>query len=121
MVNQVLAQEILDKITAHPDQHRQGMWASKSNDTECGTSCCIAGWACVLSGEELDWYQALNGPWFADHTVSGEHIADAAERLLGLPKHDGDYIFYAEQDRARELVAALAEGGTFHRMERQHA
>ena len=49
-----LPQRILDQLTAHPESWDQTTWHNS-----CGTTHCIAGWACELSGP-LGHYLDLN-------------------------------------------------------------
>lgn len=41
-----LAQQVLDHITAYPEEHGQQGWGSRPGYL-CGTSACIAGWVCI--------------------------------------------------------------------------
>lgn len=44
------AQWVLDQITAYPDTHDQDNWAQ---ETGCGTTFCVAGWAAAVHGGEF--------------------------------------------------------------------
>ena len=79
-VNKDLLHRVMDEILAHPEQHAQGTWATR---TACGTAYCFAGFACVLSGEQIDWTGFEQGDtvlWMEN----GDSIKDAAKHLLGL-------------------------------------
>ena len=87
---------VREQITSHPETHYQGDWARR---TECGTTLCIAGWACVLSGQELRWYDTEDeqGRFVAraDYASLGEPIWSKANELLGLSDQEGGHLFYA--------------------------
>ena len=44
-----LRAEVADQIEAHPELHDQSTWGT-GDPAECGTPCCVAGWACRLGG-----------------------------------------------------------------------
>jgi hypothetical protein len=46
-----LGEAIVEIVTAHPERHRQAVVVGQRFDGygECGTSACIAGWACSLA------------------------------------------------------------------------
>ena len=46
-LNVRLLRRIQKKITKHPELFDMSSW---SHETSCGTSCCIGGWALILSG-----------------------------------------------------------------------
>lgn len=54
--------------------------------TPCGTAYCLAGWACVLSGEKLQWKLHPERYVYADRTVAGVKIPERANELLGLSR-----------------------------------
>lgn len=49
-MNKELMRKILTQIEETPEKWNQRTW---SNNTACGTTLCVAGWACVLSGYRL--------------------------------------------------------------------
>jgi hypothetical protein len=49
--NTALAWRVIDHIIAEPGSWDQHTWLAR---TECGTTGCFAGWACLLSGDILD-------------------------------------------------------------------
>lgn len=81
-INTELLVKVRQKIREHPDQHDQQHWARR---TPCGTTYCIAGWAAMLSGAQLDWMEGVTDRAYAD-TVNGEaeSIEAYAQRALGL-------------------------------------
>lgn len=109
MANIELAKKIKAAITAKPELWDQHKWAAVESDnvgslldfTEgegveltCGTTMCIAGWACHLSGEKIDWRSSEHdgdNQIVASRLKSGEMIEDRAAQLLGV---DGSDLFY---------------------------
>jgi hypothetical protein len=81
--NRELADRIIEQIETHPEQWDQGNWSTFSS--ECGTVCCVAGWACELSG-----IQTI--PWSGVTTLEGR-IKDTARHLLGLDVYQADSLF----------------------------
>ncbi len=83
-VNAVLLRQVLDHITAHPEQHDQAHFAIR---TDCGTAYCLAGHAVVLSGYRIAWEESLlNRHAFNAKLDDGStaEIPDLAAELLGL-------------------------------------
>lgn len=111
MANIELAQKIRAAITAKPELWSQGKWASvpKPSDLHeddenfvlvegsCATTMCIAGWACHLSGEKIDWADAEleDNQLVASRLKSGEMIETRAEELLDLNESDVTLLFYS--------------------------
>lgn len=75
-MNVKLLKQVRDYIIAHPDSYNQGSW--------CGTKCCIAGHAAVLSGkvsrEAVD-AEALSA------------VVDGAQSALRLSALQADRLF----------------------------
>lgn len=99
-INVPLLQKVLDHITAHPDEHRQDNWARRDLNG-CGTACCVAGWAALMSGHELQWkeYGGCGDPHCcpiqadAATTTSGQTIEAVATEELGLTHAQADRLF----------------------------
>lgn len=57
--NVPLFQKVLDHLTAHPDEHNQGVWGIAqriTNGTPCGTAYCLAGTVVAFSNQcQLVW------------------------------------------------------------------
>ena len=92
-LNTDLMLQIREQITSHPETHSQDTFGMAS---ECGTTHCMAGWACVLSGIELEWledddYAAAN---VAITTKGRREISDTAMELLGLTANEAAALFY---------------------------
>ena len=104
--NAELAYRVLDHIDAHPDQHDQHVWIERvmSGGKDCGTAACLAGWACLLSGDT---------PVFGDESEIGtcevstgrtyESVPERAAELLGIPYEmrsgAGHPLFHQENTR----------------------
>lgn len=101
-MNAELAQEALDYIKAHPEEHSQAVWAKR---VDCQTFMCYAGTVAFLSGaefvfEENDDYELATR---IDGTVEdgvivkrGEEtlgIWDAARLLLGINRNQAARLF----------------------------
>lgn len=89
-VNTPLLRKTLEHITAHPEEHAQGLWAKR---TACGTACCVAGWAVQFTGHDLLF--DLNGD--AEHVVTADgdvvSISEIAEQELGLTERQSEKLF----------------------------
>jgi hypothetical protein len=106
--NVELINKVIEQIDAHPETWCQDLWARK---TDCGTSYCFAGWACVLAGEEILWNEHKVGEdTFAAHVRTqgcaskefGEYyvtIRERAQQLLGLGVIEADLLFDWANDR----------------------
>lgn len=73
---------------------------------DCGTSYCVAGYVCQVSG--VQWENAYGGD-----VVGGDHAAGRAKRLLGLRPEEATELFSAINcattiRRVAEQVAARA-------------
>lgn len=95
-LNVPLLDSVMKKITEFPELHDQG---SVFTETDCGTACCFAGWACVLSGYE----PAM------DATGSGREVKapngfqpafGLAQYLLGLNLDQALTLFSPSNSRA---------------------
>jgi hypothetical protein len=122
MANIELVKKIKDAITAKPELWNQHKWAVVSTDalgdktlTEfdegegveltCGTAMCIAGWACHLSGEKINWREGDfepddDGEKFVAHLLlSGKDIEGRAHELLDLEADNANLLFYTYDER----------------------
>lgn len=88
--NAELAWRVIDHIDAHPDQHDQEVWIRRGDG--CGTVACLAGWACLLGGDQPDFHQ--DDPEASD-VLTGQALMPVKERaaqLLGIP-YDPDAFY----------------------------
>ena len=126
-MNTELFQKIHKQITEHPDTFNMESW----ENTACGTTRCIAGWAIYealgrkpLFRHERDehGYLALVGPTpellalareeSAASGAYGDEIdySGLGAALLGLDERVAGILFYAGPNRAARFVALAAEG-----------
>lgn len=118
-VNVELLRKVRDQITAPLEAHPTLAWDQASWVREvdaddaraeaaenvvlpegwCGTTYCIAGWACYLSGTKI----GLVGD--AVLTADGLPVEPHAADLLGLSEEDAERLFYTtENDIALEIL-----------------
>ena len=113
---QALAQQVLDHVEAHPENHDQGNWGKKN---ECGTTMCIAGTAALLSGSAH--FEQIRHPYHNNaylrinediaHNYRGDTFFELGKDLLGLEAEDAFQIFYClENDKAKEALRYVANG-----------
>ena len=76
---------VAEQIEAHPELHDQSRWG-EGMPSECGTPCCVAGWACRLGGGRgsmsvssaatvLLWRNGRRMPSFASAAPRSEILA----------------------------------------------
>ena len=112
--NVPLARKVMEFIREHRNQHNQSVWSSKRDvfdvqkgrylnsselalDTECGTTACFAGWACVLNGDltYADEKVVVSGKRGEADAVL-ESIPQRAVDVLGLTANEAARLFYAD-------------------------
>lgn len=82
--------KVYDHIVAHPEEWRQGMWATK---TDCGTAYCFAGHAVTMT------HPNARPVWLGGHACrfadgSGFFPYDTVARAeLGLSVREADCLF----------------------------
>jgi hypothetical protein len=139
MANTELAKKIKAAITAKPEFWDQHKWASVSIgavdslpaefeegeglELTCGTTMCLAGWACHLSGEKIDWTATEEqGDQFVAHRLkNGQAIEDRAVELLEIDWDSAGDLFYAyDEEVALDRLTQLIEDGEIHNLDRDH-
>jgi hypothetical protein len=98
-VNVKLLRQIKKHILKNPDRLYMGegilvgepgdalpIWEANKEFPECGTTACIAGWACILSGSNPK--RLVRSPWMT--------IRRKAQKLIGI-EGDPDFLFQDEQ------------------------
>ncbi|AGT20726.1 hypothetical protein PBI_DYLAN_96 [Mycobacterium phage Dylan] len=91
-----MAKIVLDWAEKHPDNHDQDTWGYRG-DTECGTTMCIAGTACVVDpNTEVRW---LGLSMHNTVRVRGKRTATTAIEiraadLLGLDEEQAAHLFF---------------------------
>lgn len=121
MANTELAKKIMRAITEKPDQWDQHRWAAiqpepnvEIVDGTCGTTMCLAGWACFLSGEKINWRtaEAEGSQLVAHHLENGRSIEDRAVELLDIDWDDANALFYAyDEDTAKDHLQQVIDHG----------
>lgn len=102
-MNKELMRKILTQIEEHPEQHDQVHWAAQ---TRCGTTFCVAGWACFLSGYE----PVFTGDSKLFEGFAGEkdgelfQTSEKARELLDLSFEEMDQLFYSPEENATRLL-----------------
>lgn len=101
-----LLRSILQQIDRDPSSWDQTAWGVR---TDCGTAYCIAGHACVMTNRHVRWEQDKYdlSVFYAQFTVDGRDIEDAASDALGLTQREADLLFDAY--RSREQIQVIAE------------
>lgn len=101
--NAELMWRVLDQIDAYPELWDQGYWFTV---TDCGTAACVAGWACLLSGDKpfplLGKLEDLPvGEQVSYVDVQGwTRLARVrAQELLGITEDQADALFHYENTR----------------------
>lgn len=92
--------DVLEHVTAHPDEHNQTVWAWRADldialtkmIPHCGTAMCLAGHTVVLAGRKIDWATATRSGE-AVRVVDGGRISDEARKLLGLAYDQAEALF----------------------------
>lgn len=113
-MNIPLLLEIADRIAKRPEQFQMAQWFSQ---LDCGTVCCVAGWACVLSDIPLRFHSkvadqgaevlGLDLPNSLEHVWNGQP-ANAATRLFYLSCWPEPFNGEWESTRSPEQRAAIA-------------
>ncbi len=107
-----LLEDVMTYIKDHPEEHDQASFARPDLDNECGTTCCFAGHALLLSGK----YALSNGSveaFFVDKEtgcrVRDGRIPAHATRLLGITDQQSYELFYsaATLDDVELVVKAI--------------
>lgn len=112
-----LLMQVREKIVNEPEKHFQGSWARAESDPreggDCGTAYCVAGWAAVLDGQELDWQLGDWGGWEADFLKNNRSIWRHAQQALGIGPVEEDILFAGDNSRERVLsmLDRLIEAG----------
>lgn len=108
-LNVDLMLEIREQITSHPGTHNQDSWGEQSS---CGTTHCIAGWACAMTGAHLNWYTDHHGYTWLRTVNDSEDPEVYAGRTLGLDEDAAKRLFYSmTKDAALTFLDKLIEEG----------
>lgn len=136
MANTELLKKIKTVLTLKPELWDQHQWARRAltvpepvltdtaddvaeeiKEVSCGTAMCVAGWACFLSGEKIDWtndadVDEISNKIMATFLTSGETIESRARELLDISYEDAGTLFYGfGEDATLERLDELIEYG----------
>jgi hypothetical protein len=107
-INRKLFRQIQQVVLESPRRVDMDGWVRESRQSDCGTACCIAGWAKVLSYKRVDPNRLkesvlLISSWLhgQDFGVLSEDqgspsIFHDARRLLGLSSKQAAVLFYSD-------------------------
>lgn len=122
-MNVKLLKEVARELRNHPEMFDQNTFATKSDENECGTKCCIAGLT-VLLHKPLKFLEVINGDdskeVINDNTSMPGVIANQARKLLKISKRQALRLFraadhwpepFASQYENAETDAARARVG----------
>lgn len=127
VMNTLLMEQVMTFIKDHPEKHNQKTWVGADydpvTDEACGTTCCFAGHAMLLSGEYSvknfgDKYDPDYGFIYSD---TGEEFEDSerdvAQKLLGLNLMEAEHIFYSgvSNDIPLEIAFKDVMNGNFRK------
>jgi hypothetical protein len=109
---------VSDWIQAFPERHNQQQWISGEIDVEnyaaveCGTACCVAGWAVAFSGlkvNENSWDSYGGEGYRCVHDADGNewHVANKAREILDLSPGQGNRLF--EGQNSREFIVGYLD------------
>lgn len=87
-LNADMLHRVADAIEAQPENYNQNEYAEVS---DCGTRCCIAGWAARLD-PRLDW----DGEPLSRRGVTPGAVHRAGQRALGLSEREAAVLFDAD-------------------------
>lgn len=101
-----LAAQILEHITAHPEQHDQVSFGEKN---DCGTTACIAGWAALLTDNAF-FRKNSDDEWRMFLKPNGSFESLGAD-LLGMEYDDAWELFYClDNEQAKAALGYVARG-----------
>lgn len=124
-LNRALAQAIKNKITTEVERWDQNSWGCTLTDNvdpngdlidgTCGTTACVAGWACMLTGNPLDWATAefMDGNKLqASRVKGGAWIEEVATHEFGLNEDQAAALFHNyDEDLVLQMLDQIIETG----------
>lgn len=100
-LNIELLKAIREKIATTPEAYDQSVYARVESEAPCGTAACIAGWACVLSGEMTT--DELKRRERSTDMEEFKSIAQTASRVLGLDNLEAETLFAEDPSGCRDF------------------
>lgn len=123
VLNEQMLDLVINFIQLNPDKHDQESWVAVTYDESdgeiCGTTCCVAGHALLLSG---DWTlkEVMNHSGeivdvdivSADDGSTRPHYSREAAKVLGLTTGEADSLFDANntRDDVLRIVEDIRDG-----------
>jgi hypothetical protein len=103
-LNEKLIACVLEHIEQHPEEYDQSLWAHVEDQEQdgnyCGTTACVAGWACLLSTPVEKWREPHN---------YGYYYHEGA-RLLGLDVTEASMLFGGAEGDSPEANVVIIKG-----------
>lgn len=110
-----------ERLVTTPEGWDQEFWAQQK---DCGTSYCMAGWACVLDGQKIDWglgnsdADSVDGYAESSYLTTGERVDEKGREILGLNYEQADDLFYCTNNasalmRLENLIDELDRSTTW--------
>ncbi len=108
MANVELIEKILKHIDEEPKRLDMNAWVK---DRECGTTACVAGWACILDGRAT--WSAVDG-WVPEGDNGEDDGAWARQGMyaLGISEGLASWLFHTFEDTALNVLYALRDGAS---------
>ena len=110
-MNTMLMEQVMTFIKDHPEQHDQAGWVdlkyNPNTEEPCGTTCCFAGHAMLMSGEYKIIKDEIGEPVLVKKSLDRETInyfsdadirvdpEEAGATVLGLTDEEADHLFYS--------------------------
>ena len=95
--NITLLRAVLKQIDEHPETWDQEHYIRK---TDCGTACCIAGHAIVLSGhDQIAWCVDMTTGSRCGYVLGDESMPMIARIALGITERESCLLFHAKNTR----------------------
>lgn len=129
MANVELLKKIRDIITSKPGSWDQNWWMlvpaadqvptlgtdTQGKEVSCGTTMCLAGWACFLSGLKgsLEQAEQTHGGISLAYVEDGRSIEGAAQDLLDIDEDTAFTLFHSYgREQALGYLTELIETGS---------
>jgi hypothetical protein len=130
MANNELIDEVISAVLYNKAMHDQATWGSAHtpdketepdfHNPDCGATACIAGWACILSGQQLKWTMPsweedddgnMFVSWCMELVGNEDDIQAKARELLGLSYNEANTIFLCmNEEKALDMLKAVQNG-----------
>ena len=106
-----LATDVENLILVSPHRHNQNVYVQQ---TDCGTTACVAGWATIMQGWQLEFLVGQDYAFWARRRPeeTPEYIFDIGQKGLGLNYTEATWLFDGKRPRDEVLsgLACVREG-----------